>query len=159
MARFRPILHEHGVTEQQWRALRALHDLGELTAAGLAAECSILAPSMTRILRKLSEREWVTISRSPRDQRELKVSISDKGQQLVNEVGPKVERQYEMLREQLRPERLNSLYEDLQHLIELGGPNAEAGREENGRTEARRDKAADESEVGGERKLKGVSSR
>ncbi|MBN1238921.1 MAG: homoprotocatechuate degradation operon regulator HpaR [Gammaproteobacteria bacterium] len=141
MARFRPILHEHGVTEQQWRALRALHDLGELTAAGLAAECSILAPSMTRILRKLSEQEWVTVTRSPRDQRELKVRISEKGQRLVDEVGPKVEHQYELLREQLRPERLNSLYEDLQHLIELGGSN-----------EVRESS-------GGNGKLKGVSSR
>ena len=123
MARFRPILHEHGVTEQQWRALRALHDLGELTAAGLAAECAILAPSMTRILRKLAEHEWVTVTRSARDQRELKVRISDKGQRLVDELGPKIEHQYELLREQLRPERLNSLYDDLQHLIDLGTPS------------------------------------
>jgi homoprotocatechuate degradation regulator HpaR len=76
MARFRPILHQHGITEQQWRALRALDDLGELTAAGLAQECSILAPSMTRILRKLGQLELVDANRSENDQRELKVSIS-----------------------------------------------------------------------------------
>lgn len=125
MARFRPILHAHGVTEQQWRALRALHDLGELTATGLAAECSILAPSMTRILRKLVEQEWITVTKSSRDLRELNVSISPKGQQLVDEIGPKVEEQYALLRQQLRPERLNSLYSDLQHLIELDAPAAD----------------------------------
>ncbi|HLF11010.1 MAG TPA: homoprotocatechuate degradation operon regulator HpaR [Gammaproteobacteria bacterium] len=124
MARFRPVLHAFGVTEQQWRALRALNDLGELTAAGLATECSILAPSMTRILRKLSEQGLVLTSRSKRDQRELKVKISAKGKRLVNEVGPQVEQEYALLREQLQPERLAALYADLRHLIEAGGPGS-----------------------------------
>ncbi len=122
MARFRPILHAHGITEQQWRALRALNDLGELTAAGLAAECSILAPSMTRILRKLSEQHWVRITRSMHDQRELQVRISAKGQRLVDTIGPKVEQEYTRLRDQLQPDRLAALYEDLQHLIDAGTP-------------------------------------
>jgi homoprotocatechuate degradation regulator HpaR len=122
MARFRPILHAHGITEQQWRALRALNDLGELTAAGLAAECAILAPSMTRILRKLSEQGWVIANRSKNDQRELKVRISAKGQRLVETVGPVVEQEYAKLREQLSPERLEALYADLRNLIEIGPP-------------------------------------
>lgn len=120
MARFRPILHAHAITEQQWRALRALEDLGELSAAGLAAECSILAPSMTRILRKLTEQELVTVTKSPRDQRELKVRISEKGRKLVDEVGPQIESEYVALRDQLSSERLSALYRELNHLIELG---------------------------------------
>jgi homoprotocatechuate degradation regulator HpaR len=119
MARFRPVLHAHGITEQQWRALRALEDLGELTAAGLASECSILAPSMTRILRKLAESGYVTANRSEADQRELKVRIAPKGKRLVETVGPKVELEYSRIREQLNPERLRSLYRDLQLLIDL----------------------------------------
>jgi len=120
MARFRPVLHAHGVTEQQWRTLRALDDLGELTAAGLAAECAILAPSMTRILRKLAEEGLVLVNRSKDDQRELKVRISAKGQRLVETTGPIIEHEYAKLCEQLRPERLEALYEDLRHLIEIG---------------------------------------
>lgn len=124
MARFRPILHAHGLTEQQWRALRALHDLGELTAAGLAKECAILAPSMTRILRKLSELGYVTTVRSSVDQRELNVRITAAGQRLVDEVGPKVEQEYARMCEQLPPERLSSLYRDLRDLIELDEPRS-----------------------------------
>lgn len=119
MARFRPVLHEHGLTEQQWRALRALDDLGELTAAGLAAECSILAPSMTRILRLLSDQGWILTSRSKHDHRELKVRISAKGKRVVARVGPRIEQEYSQLREQLHPERLTALYADLHNLIEL----------------------------------------
>jgi homoprotocatechuate degradation regulator HpaR len=125
MARFRPILHARGITEQQWRALRALEDLGELSAAGLAAECSILAPSMTRILRKLAEQGLVTVTKSPRDQRELKVRISEKGRELVDEVGPQIESEYIVLREQLSPERLSALYRELYHLIELGAAESD----------------------------------
>lgn len=119
MAHFRPILHEHGVTEQQWRVLRALHDLGEMSATALGAECSILAPSMTRILRKLSEKRLVVTTRSTDDQRELKVRISPAGKRLVAEVGPLIEEQYALLRDQLRPDRLKALYRDLQHVIDL----------------------------------------
>lgn len=120
MSRFRPILHRHGLTEQQWRALRALDDLGELTAAGLAAECSILAPSMTRILKRLSRHGLVESSRSLADQRELIVRMTPEGKNLVAIVGPQVEAEYERICVQLRPENLESLYDDLQRLIDLG---------------------------------------
>jgi homoprotocatechuate degradation regulator HpaR len=128
MARFRPILHAHGVTEQQWRALRVLNDLGELTATGLASECSILAPSMTRILRKLSDERLVFVKKSKNDQRELKVKIAAKGKRLVSSVGPIVEQEYARIRDQLRPERLEALYADLRYLIEIGGPTPNNGR-------------------------------
>lgn len=123
MSRFRPILHSHGLTEQQWRALRALDDLGELSAAGLAAECSILAPSMTRILKRLSRQGLVETTRSQVDQRELIVRMTPKGERLVAEVGPQVEVAYARIREQLQPENLANLYADLQRLIDLEPEN------------------------------------
>lgn len=120
MARFRPILHANGITEQQWRTLRALDDVGELTAAGLARECAILAPSMTRILRKLADEGLVLAKRSKDDQRELKVRISAKGKRLVERVAPEVEREYAHIRDKLKPNRLEALYRELHELIELG---------------------------------------
>ena len=120
MARFRPVLKQHGVTEQQWRALRVLIDLGELTAAGLARECAILAPSMTRILRKLTTEGLVTAQRSKDDQRELRVRISPQGQSLVAAIAPQIEAEYERIREQLNSARLERLCRDLQLLIDLG---------------------------------------
>jgi homoprotocatechuate degradation regulator HpaR len=121
MTRFRPVLTEFGVTEQQWRTLRALLDLGELTATGIATECSILAPSMTRILRKLAEEGFITTVRSQQDQRELKVTIAPKGKRLVERIAPRMEEQYRQLRDQLQPERLEALYASLRHLIDAGG--------------------------------------
>jgi homoprotocatechuate degradation regulator HpaR len=138
VARFRPILKQHGVTEQQWRALRALNDLGELTAAGLARECAILAPSMTRILRKLTAEGLVTAQRATDDQRALRVRISPKGKGLVDAVAPQVEAEYERIRDQLNPDALDSLCRDLKRLIEIGdGTTAQNAADSGGRAAAR----------------------
>jgi homoprotocatechuate degradation regulator HpaR len=120
LARFRPILHRHGLTEQQWRVLRALNDLGELTAAGLAQECAILAPSMTRILRRLTADGFVRTTRSRDDQREVRVRLAPKGQRLVGQIGPQVEYEYAEICDRLGAETLDSLYEGLEELITLG---------------------------------------
>ena len=47
MARFRPMLHEIGVTEQQWRVLRVLDEGGELDVSTVAHRAAILPPSLT----------------------------------------------------------------------------------------------------------------
>lgn len=118
MSRFRPILNAAGVTEQQWRALRALHELGELTAAGLAAECVILAPSMTRIIRHLSKEGLVIASRSKDDQRALKLRISAKGRRLVERLAPEIEEAYAKIRDQMEPEHMEALYRELGWFVE-----------------------------------------
>lgn len=118
MSHFRPLLHARGVTEQQWRALRALHELGELTAAGLAAECAILAPSMTRIIRHLTNEGLVLANRSKNDQRELRLKISAKGNRLVERLAPEVEAAYAQIRDQMEPEHMEALYRELGRFIE-----------------------------------------
>jgi homoprotocatechuate degradation regulator HpaR len=122
MGHFRPILKAHGVTEQQWRALRALDELGELTAAGLAQECALLAPSMTRIIRYLTGQGFVLSQRSRRDQRELRLRISAKGKRLVGRIGPEIELAYAEIHEQMRPEHMTALYRELKRFAtEVGG--------------------------------------
>src|SRR5579884_2550197 len=60
MRAFRPGLREHGVTEQQWRVLRALAGLGPLEITDLAARTCLLPPSLSRILPELESRGLVT---------------------------------------------------------------------------------------------------
>ena len=55
MSRFRPMLREHGLTEQQWRVIRALADYKEIDAGELAKKSFLLAPSLTRILQFLEK--------------------------------------------------------------------------------------------------------
>lgn len=122
MSHFRPILNAHGVTEQQWRALRALDELGELTASGLAAECAILAPSMTRIIRRLAADGLVLANRARDDQRELRLRISARGKRLVASIGPEVEQAYGRLRDCMQPEHWAALHRELERFVDKAGP-------------------------------------
>jgi homoprotocatechuate degradation regulator HpaR len=119
MSHFRPILQAHGLTEQQWRALRALAEQGELTAAGLAGECAILAPSMTRIIRRLAADGYVRVRRASDDQRALRLRISARGKRLVDRVGPEIELAYAAIRERMRPGHMEALYRELRHFAEI----------------------------------------
>src|SRR5215475_8660907 len=56
MRRFRPALRAHGVTEQQWRILRALAHSGPLEVTALAEATFLLAPSLSRIVPDLEAR-------------------------------------------------------------------------------------------------------
>ena len=120
MVRFRPLLHEYGLTEQQWRVLRALQDRGAMTASRLSRECTILAPRMTRILRRLVECEFVTAERSNSDLREVEVRIAPRGAQVVADLGPDMERQYAAILETLRPDEYAALTSALKRLIANG---------------------------------------
>lgn len=119
MVRFRPLLQEYGLTEQQWRVLRALEELGPTTATSLSKECAILAPSMTRILRRLVECEFVTSERSSTDQREIVVRIAPRGSGIVADLGPDMEQEYAAIRECLHPEEYAALTRTLKRMIAL----------------------------------------
>src|SRR5262245_55114576 len=56
MARFRPILAAHDVTEQQWRVIRVLGEESPLDASEVAERACVLAPSLTRIIRALDRK-------------------------------------------------------------------------------------------------------
>jgi len=136
MGYFRPILKAHGLTEQQWRALRALDELGELTAAGLAQECALLAPSMTRIIRYLAGAGLVLARRSRRDQRALRLRISAKGKRLVDRIGPEIELAYSEIRQRMQPEHMGTLYRELKRFTAEVGSRPGAGAGRSGRDEA-----------------------
>lgn len=97
--RFRPILHANGVTEQQWRILRALaeHAPQPLEPRQICELCTILSPSLTGVLARMGEMGLVERRRVDTDQRRLLVSLTAKGRGLVRRVAPRVEREYQAL--------------------------------------------------------------
>ena len=66
MRYFRPSLLEHGVTEQQWRVLRALSTADEMEVMMLASATYLLAPSLSRILGSAAARFGETPERPAR---------------------------------------------------------------------------------------------
>jgi homoprotocatechuate degradation regulator HpaR len=117
MRQFRPILAEHGLTEQQWRVLRALTDSEVPLSAGEIAERTLLlGPSLSRMLRTLESSELVTRTADPDDARSSHIALTRQGKRLVNKVGPLSEVRYQWITDQVGPDRLDELYE-LLHLV------------------------------------------
>ena len=59
MRQFRPSLRQYGLTEQQWRILRALAAIEAVEVTELARTAFLLGPSLSRILRDLEARQLV----------------------------------------------------------------------------------------------------
>ena len=87
MERFRPLLHRHGVTEQQWRVLRALSVAPETSASALGAATCIGLPSLLRILRTLEGRGLIGRRVKSTDLRTTLVSLSPAGRRFLGRAG------------------------------------------------------------------------
>lgn len=81
MRRFKPHVDAHGLTIQQWRVIRALADRGPLDSKALSERCVILAPSLTRIFRTLTEKGLIRAEPSS-DARRHVVALTDDGRAL-----------------------------------------------------------------------------
>src|SRR5690606_6152246 len=97
MVRFRPILAEAGLSEQQWRVLRHLYDTDTLDAAGLARRCQVLAPSLTRMLRSLEAAGLIDRHLDAEDLRRQVIGLSPGGRALVERLSPRIESIYQAL--------------------------------------------------------------
>ena len=94
MRQFRPSLRNHGLTEQQWRILRALTAVDTIEVTELARVAFLLGPSLSRILRDLEARELIERRTAEADLRRGVVSISPKGLRLIEAVAPNSEAIY-----------------------------------------------------------------
>lgn len=121
MEEFRPNLSEHGITEQQWRVLRALasNDDGRGTGIGeLADRVLLLGPSLSRIVATLEERRLIRRDRDDTDARRSQISITTDGLALVRSVAPRSEQIYGGIEERFGRERLARLIIELTDLAE-----------------------------------------
>src|SRR5581483_3979817 len=94
MKQFRPSLRRHGLTEQQWRILRALAAIDAIEVTELARVAFLLGPSLSRILRDLEARQLIERKVAQADLRRGVVSISAKGLKLIEAVAPTSEAIY-----------------------------------------------------------------
>ena len=112
MSNFRPILAAEGLTEQQWRVLRALADAANpLSVNQLAERALLLGPSLSRILTGLEARGLLDRTKAPDDARRAVIAINGAGQTLLAEIGPRSEARYRWIEEQLGDGELARLYE------------------------------------------------
>src|SRR5436190_10971098 len=135
MRQFRPSLRNHGLTEQQWRILRALTAVESIEVTELARVAFLLGPSLSRILRDLEARQLIEREVAKADLRRAMVSISAKGLKLIEAVAPTSETIYAEITKRYGARKLGELQDMLSALENsLGGleaaDNGDVGPEE-----------------------------
>ena len=128
MAHARPNLRLHGLSDQQWRVLRVLGELGAVETGRVASEASILGPSLTGVLARMERDGLVRRERDPQDQRRTVVEATAKGMRLVDKLSHTVEAHYAWMERQLGPAKLARLYKLLDELIAMEGAAPEPAR-------------------------------
>jgi homoprotocatechuate degradation regulator HpaR len=117
MQRFRPHLNAHGLTDQQWRIIRALNEVDEIEIVELGKSCCLHAASLSRILPKLEDEGLVSRRSHKNDQRRVVVSLAARGHRLFEVLAPQSEAIYAALAREIGSARLEQIYQLLDEVI------------------------------------------
>lgn len=114
MSHFRPILNHFGLTDQQWRILRALDEHAQLEPHEICTQCQILSSSMTGVLARMEESGLVERNRVSSDQRRVLVRLAPKGDQLICLMAPMIDLQYQKIEQAFGQHVFNDLFKALE---------------------------------------------
>jgi len=126
MRRIRPHLRSHGLTDQQWRILRALAEEDRIELLELSQRCMIQPPSLSRTVPALTERGLVRREDHPTDRRRALISLTDEGRALFDQVSLGSARIYQQIRADIGEAKVDELYEMLINLIDVLDATSEA---------------------------------
>jgi homoprotocatechuate degradation regulator HpaR len=119
IAHFRPILNAHGVTEQQWRIVRALLEGGPLEPRQIGEVCRISSPSLAGVLARMDDLGLVKRERLAEDQRRVKVTLTAKSRTLAAAMAPQIEAVYAAIEAHIGSDFIQRFYATLDELIGL----------------------------------------
>jgi len=121
IARFRPVLNAQGVTEQQWRVVRALLERGALEQRQVGEICRISSPSLAGVLARMDDLGLVKRERLEADQRRVRVSLTAKSRALAARLAPRIEAIYQDIEAHIGSDFIARFYATLDELIGLMG--------------------------------------
>ncbi|MDV4166542.1 homoprotocatechuate degradation operon regulator HpaR [Rhodovulum sp. FJ3] len=117
MENFRPLLAAHDITEQQWRVIRVLEEVDQVDASYLAEQASILAPSLTRIMRALEKRGFIQGVRDENDGRRTLVHLTDEGRAFIHKIAPESAQIYADIEAKIGVDNIEALLDQLEALL------------------------------------------
>ena len=117
IAQFRPILNANGITEQQWRIVRVLTDLGPLEPRQIGELCRISSPSLAGVLARMDALGFVVRERLASDQRRVMVSLTDRSRALAATMAPQIAATYARISQAVGTEFSDRFYAMLDELI------------------------------------------
>ncbi len=118
MRRFKKYSDQHDLSMPQWRVLRALAEDSPLDAGTLCQRCVILPPSLTRILRALSERGLIR-QVDCLDARRHMVELTGEGQALFDLLVGQSQESRREIAEAFGVEKMSLLLDLLNELREI----------------------------------------
>ena len=119
IANFRPALNAAGVTEQQWRIVRALLEQGPLEPRQIVGLCAISSPSLAGVLARMDDLGLVKRVRLDHDQRRVRVSLTAKSRALARSLAPQIEAIYAGIEQRIGHRFTQDFYRTLDELITL----------------------------------------
>lgn len=124
MVRFRPMLRSHGLTEQQWRVLRAMSAAGRpLRPMELAEMTFISMPSLSRLFKTLEARALIHRGHHAGDLRGSEFGLTPDGRAMVAEIAPHSEATYAEIESLVGHAEVEQLYHLLAQIVQrLGAP-------------------------------------
>lgn len=119
MARFRPMLAAHGISEQQWRVMRILAEKGTLDATEISERACIFASSLSRIIKTLEKQGAITREQDAHDARRVRLRLTESGHRTISEITPESLAIYADFEKRFGADRVTDLISMLNELTEL----------------------------------------
>jgi homoprotocatechuate degradation regulator HpaR len=116
--KFKPHTDALGLSQPQWRVLRALAPGEPLDSRTIAQRCALLPPSVSRIVRSLQERGLIAPGEAP-DGRTRPLVLTPAGQAIFDEVAVVSEAVYRDIEVAFGREALVALLAELRRLTEV----------------------------------------
>jgi len=117
----RVVLRAHGLTDQQWRVLRVLEASGAMEMTELARAACMYPANLTRLVKHMAQKGYLTRAPNPQDRRVQIVAISEIGSALIAQAAPVLAGMGAKVRDAYGREKLERLRELLLELIDVGG--------------------------------------
>lgn len=131
MRQLRPALRAHGLTEQQWRVLSQLVTAEQMAASELAAATCLRASSLSRIIKDLETRGYLSRRAHMEDLRRTLVSITSRGRGMMQAIAPTAATVYEDIGNRFGDDRLEMMIDLSVNLVaSLVGPDGLTGEPE-----------------------------
>ena len=114
--RYKPHLDPLGLTYTQYIAMMVLWESKQITSKALGDRLLLDSGTLTPVLKKLEEKGFITRSRDPQDERNLRVTLTPEGESLrerAAEIPPNMARGFP-----LSPEDARTLYTLLHRFLD-----------------------------------------
>lgn len=85
---YHPFIEEMGLTYTQYLTMLVLWETESMNARDLGERLYLDSGTLTPLLKRLEEKEYISRRRSSEDERQLVITLTEKGRQLKEEIYP-----------------------------------------------------------------------